>query len=45
MNILYEIATFPEPQRTNEHTTSNGETKTPDEMAIRGLRLRQICVL
>lgn len=38
MNILYEIATLPEPERTKEHTTSNGETKTPDEMTVRELR-------
>ena len=24
MNILYEIATLPEPERTKEHTTSEG---------------------
>ncbi|MCI2949866.1 DUF3102 domain-containing protein [Staphylococcus haemolyticus] len=35
---LYEIATLPEPERTKEHTTSNGETKTPDEMTVRELR-------
>ncbi len=38
MNILYEIATLPEIERTKEHTTSNGETKTPDEMTVRELR-------
>ncbi|MCG2325838.1 DUF3102 domain-containing protein [Staphylococcus epidermidis] len=38
MNILYEIATLPEEERTKEHTTSNGETKTPDEMTVRELR-------
>lgn len=38
MNILYEIATLPETERTKEHTTSNGETKTPDEMTVRELR-------
>ncbi|WP_394217438.1 DUF3102 domain-containing protein [Staphylococcus warneri] len=38
MNILYEIATIPEIERTKEHTTSNGETKTPDEMTVRELR-------
>ncbi|EGQ3049718.1 DUF3102 domain-containing protein [Staphylococcus pseudintermedius] len=37
-NSLYEIATLPEPERTKEHTTSNGETKTPDEMTVRELR-------
>ena len=38
MNILYEIATLPETERTKEHTTSNGETKTPNEMTVRELR-------
>jgi hypothetical protein len=28
---LYQIATIPEPERIKEHTTSKGETKTPDE--------------
>lgn len=35
---LYEIATLPESERTIEHTTSNGETKTPDEMTVKELR-------
>lgn len=35
---LYEIATLPEPERTKEHVTSSGETKTPDEMTVRELR-------
>lgn len=38
INVLYEISTLPEPERTKEHTTSNGETKTPDEMTVRELR-------
>lgn len=38
MQALYEIATLPEPERTKEHITSNGETKTPDEMAVHELR-------
>lgn len=38
MNILYEIATLPEPERNKEHVTSTGETKTPDEMTVRELR-------
>lgn len=38
MNVLYEIATLPEPERTKEHITSSGETKTPDEMTVRELR-------
>lgn len=28
MEALYEIATLPEPERTKEHVTSSGETKT-----------------
>ncbi|OHS43549.1 DUF3102 domain-containing protein [Staphylococcus sp. HMSC65H10] len=38
MEALYEIATLPEPERTKEHVTSSGETKTPDEMTVRELR-------
>ncbi|WP_194749913.1 DUF3102 domain-containing protein [Staphylococcus chromogenes] len=38
MSIVYEISTLPEPERTKEHVTSNGETKTPDEMTVRELR-------
>lgn len=38
MQALYEIATLPESERTIEHTTSTGETKTPDEMTVRELR-------
>ncbi|OIS42412.1 DUF3102 domain-containing protein [Staphylococcus warneri] len=38
MTILYEISTLPETERTKEHTTSNGETKTPNEMTVRELR-------
>lgn len=37
-NALYLITTLPEPERTKEHTTSTGETKTPDEMTVRELR-------
>lgn len=37
-NALYLITTLPEPERTKEHTTSSGETKTPDEMTVRELR-------
>lgn len=38
VEALYQIATLPEPERTKEHKTSNGETKTPDEMTVRELR-------
>ena len=38
MNVLYEIATLPEPERTKEHVTSKGEVKTPDEMTVKELR-------
>ncbi|WP_415425752.1 DUF3102 domain-containing protein [Staphylococcus borealis] len=38
LRALSEIASLPEPERTKEHTTSNGETKTPDEMTVRELR-------
>ncbi len=38
INVLYEISTLPEPERTKEHTTSTGETKTPDEMTVKELR-------
>lgn len=38
MSIVYEISTLPEPERTKEHITSKGETKTPDEMTVRELR-------
>mgnify|MGYP001544172084 CR=1 FL=1 len=29
VEALYQIATLPEPERTKEHITSNGETKIP----------------
>lgn len=38
MQALYEISTLPEPERTKEHVTSKGETKTPDEMTNRSIR-------
>ncbi|WP_180548895.1 DUF3102 domain-containing protein [Staphylococcus haemolyticus] len=38
LNALDMIATLPEPERTKKHTTSSGETKTPDEMTVRELR-------
>lgn len=38
LNALDMIATLPEPERTKEHITSKGETKTPDEMTVRELR-------
>src|SRR5699024_8272855 len=41
LNVLYEIATLPEPERTNEHLTTKEETKTPDEMTVKELRERK----
>ena len=38
IDALYYIATLPEAERTIEYTTSNGETKTPDEMTVKELR-------
>ena len=38
VDALYQIATLPESERTIEHTTSKGETKTPDEMTVKELR-------
>ncbi|GAA6817915.1 hypothetical protein HpBTM60_04800 [Helicobacter pylori] len=38
IDALYYIATLPEKERTKEHTTSTGETKTPDEMTVKELR-------
>ena len=38
LNALDMIATLPEKERTKEHTTSTGETKTPDEMTVKELR-------
>lgn len=38
LNVLYQIATLPEEERTKEHTTSKGEVKTPDEMTVRELQ-------
>src|SRR5690625_2934039 len=35
LRALYEIATLPPDEREAEHTTSKGETKTPDEMTVR----------
>ncbi|WP_250723420.1 pathogenicity island protein [Staphylococcus aureus] len=37
-NALYLITALTERERTKEHKTSNGETKTPDEMTVRELR-------
>ncbi|EHL7166298.1 DUF3102 domain-containing protein [Staphylococcus pseudintermedius] len=37
-NALYLITTLPEQERTKEHVTSKGETKTPDKMTVRELR-------
>ncbi|MFO3691406.1 DUF3102 domain-containing protein [Staphylococcus felis] len=38
VDALYQIATLPELERTKEHVTSSGKTKTPDEMTVRELR-------
>ncbi|MEI3606917.1 DUF3102 domain-containing protein [Pseudogracilibacillus sp. SE30717A] len=38
LEALYQIATLPPEHRESEHTTSTGETKTPDEMTVRELR-------
>lgn len=38
ISALHEIATLPESERTIEHETSNGKTKTPDEMTVKELR-------
>lgn len=39
LNILYEIATLPEPERDRPHIIpSTGKTKTVDEMTVRELR-------
>lgn len=35
---LYLVATLPEEERTQEHVTSKGEVKTPDEMTVRELQ-------
>ncbi|EFU84257.1 pathogenicity island protein [Staphylococcus lugdunensis] len=34
LRALSEIASLPVPERTKEHITSNGETKTPDEITL-----------
>lgn len=38
VTALYEIATLPIEERNKEHVTSNGKTKTPDEMTRKELR-------
>lgn len=38
IEALYLISTLPEEERTKEHATSKGETKTPDEMTVRELQ-------
>lgn len=38
VNVLYEIATLPEEERTKEHTTAKGQIKTPNEMTEKELR-------
>lgn len=35
---LYLVATLPEEERTQEHVTSKGEVKMPDEMTVRELQ-------
>ena len=35
--VLYLVATLPEEERTKQHETSKGETKTPDQMTVREL--------
>ena len=35
---LYLVATLPEEERTQEHVTSKGEVKTPDDMTVRELQ-------
>lgn len=35
---LYLITTLPEEERTKEHVTEKGESKTPDEMTVRELQ-------
>lgn len=35
---LYLIATLPEEERSKEHVTEKGESKTPDEMTVRELQ-------
>lgn len=35
---LFLISTLPEEERTQEHVTSKGEVKTPDEMTVRELQ-------
>lgn len=36
-NALYLLSTLPEEERTKQHETSKGETKTPDQMTVREL--------
>src|SRR5690625_1886084 len=38
INALYHIATLPPAEREAEHTTSKGETKTPEDMTVKELR-------
>lgn len=38
LTALNLIATLPEEERTKEHVTEKGETKTPDEMTVRELQ-------
>jgi len=34
LTVLDLIASLPEPERTKEHTTEKGETKTPDVLKL-----------
>lgn len=38
ISVLHELTQLPEPERAKVHTTSKGETKTPDEMTVKELR-------
>jgi|SRR5699024_2131418 len=38
LRALYEIATLPESERNQSHTTAKGEQKKPEDMTVRELR-------
>jgi len=38
LNALYQIATLPETERNQSHTTAKGEQKKPEDMTVRELR-------